>query len=179
MEQVLARLREEHQFILQLLTEPDRILELIEFVEGTHHPLEEEKLFPLIAKAPWLRQGGPQCSLHMGLRLDRDPLERMRTHLGSFYKQVTQQADWHRRPAAAPDWLNAQNPLSIPMEEHALSHDLAAGLKYLLMAPPIELFDSFYKTLHEDFCDLLKLHIDKEDHCLFVMCEERLLKQST
>jgi len=178
MKNVLAKLREEHQFILRLLDEPDRILELIKFVEEIHHPLEEEKLFPIIAQTHWLRQGGPQCSLHMGLRLDRDPLGRMRAHLNSFHKEASQQTDWHHHPTVNPEWLTPQNPLSIPMEEHAVSHDLAESLKYLMKNPQTELFRGFFKILHEDFSALLKMHIDKEDHCLFVMCEQRLLNRT-
>lgn len=163
-------LRDQHQFILRLLEEPDKILELIRFVEDVHHPLEEQKLFPVIAETLWLRQGGPRCSLHMGLRLERDPLAKMRGHLKAFYESAQRTPG----PSTNPVWLTQQNPLSIPMEEHAVSHELAESLKYLLKNPESDLSRTHYKILYSDFCELLKMHIDKEDHCLFVMCEERL-----
>lgn len=173
MEKILASLREQHQLILQLLEDPDKILELIQFVEEVHHPLEEQELFPAMANAPWLRQGGPRCSFHMGLRLERDPLGRMRSHLNAFYKK----ASWSPPLFVNPDWLTQQNPLSVPMEEHAVSHELAESIKYLLKNTDSEFYREHFKTLHTDFVDLLKMHIDKEDNCLFVICEQNLLRR--
>ncbi|MGZ3797273.1 MAG: hypothetical protein ACXVB1_12955 [Pseudobdellovibrionaceae bacterium] len=172
MEKVLAKLREEHQFILQLLDEPQKTLELIRFIEEVHHPLEEQKLFPLIAQLPWLQQGGPRCSLYMGIRLEYDPLEKIRSHLKAFYLKSA----WRPRDFHSPEWLTPQNPLSVPMEEHAISHELAESLTYLLSESRNKLHQDFFKVLYSDFCELLKMHIDKEDHCLFVMCEEQLKK---
>lgn len=170
MEKVLANLREQHQFILQLLKDPAKLLELIHYVEEVHHPLEEKELFPVIAQFPWLKEGGPRCSLHMGMRLNHDPLGRMRGHLKDFHEK----ARWSPPPYTQPEWLTAQNPLSVPIEEHAVSHSLAESLKFLLKQPESELYREFFKVLYEDFGTLLEMHIDKEDNCLFVMCEQRL-----
>lgn len=170
MRKVLDELRDQHQSILQLLKDPHKTLDLIEFVENVHHPLEETKLFPLMAQNTWLGQGGPQCSLHMGIRLEQDPLGRVRSHLKAFY----QAAQWQPEPYPTPAWLTLQCPLSIPMEEHAVGHELAESLKLLLKDPTSHLYRDFFERLRSDYESLLRMHIDKEDHCLFVMCENHL-----
>lgn len=170
MRKVLDNLRDQHQYILQLLKEPHKTLELIEFVENIHHPLEEIALFPYLAEKNWLGQGGPRCSLHMGIRLDQDPLGKMRRHLKSFY----QASRWQPESYPTPAWLTLQSPLSIPMEEHAVGHELAESLKLLLTNPTSDLYKEFFERLRSDYEELLKMHIDKEDHCLFAMCESHL-----
>jgi len=145
-------------------------LELIHFLEEVHHPLEEEVLFPVLSKTSWLCQGGPRCSLHMGIRIEQDPLGKIEKHLADF----SQKSGWRANPSQDPSWLSQQSPLSIPMEEHAVSHRLADALKELRKDRESALYREFFPLLYNDFCQLLKMHIDKEDHCLFVMCEMNL-----
>ncbi len=60
------------------------------------------------------------------------------------------------------------------MEEHAVSHRLSEALKELCKDREKPLAREFFPILYSDFCELMKMHIDKEDHCLFVMCEMNL-----
>lgn len=60
------------------------------------------------------------------------------------------------------------------MEEHAVSHRLSEALKELCKDREASLAREFFPVLYNDFCELMKMHIDKEDHCLFVMCEMNL-----
>ncbi|MEK2646650.1 hypothetical protein [Bdellovibrio sp. BCCA] len=73
-----------------------------------------------------------------------------------------------------PDWLTPQSPLSIPFEEHVIGADLAQSILFLLEPENAHLHQEFFKLLYDDYCRLLKMHIDKEDGCLFIMCERVL-----
>lgn len=106
----------------------------------------------------------------MGMRLDQNPLARFEKHLADY----AQFSGWTPVAEEAPVWLTPQNPLSVPMEEHAVSHMLASALKELMKDRQSPLSRKFFPVLYEDFRQLMKMHIDKEDHCLFVMCEQNL-----
>lgn len=175
MKDTLVLLRKQHQEILAMLDQPERALELIHFVEHEHHPLEEEKLFPFMNKQKCLYQGGPRCTMYMGMRLESNPLEIVRKHLHSFYLKT----DF--RPPAYPEplWLEMNNPLSIPFEEHAIGAQLAQSMIYLLSEQGKDLHEAFFSVLYQDYCRLLRLHIDKEDNCLFLICESALVPQSS
>lgn len=170
MRDTLILLRKQHQEILAMLDQPERALELIHFVENDHHPLEEEKLFPFLNNQKCLHQGGPRCTMYMGMRLEFNPLDQVRKHLKNFFLKT------EFRPPAYPalPWLEASNPISIPFEEHVIGAELAQSIIYLLSDSGKELREEFFPILYQDYCRLLRLHIDKEDNCLFLMCEGAL-----
>lgn len=156
--------------ILKMLDQREQSRELIHFVENEHHPLEEQELFPYIKNQVFLGRGGPRCSFFMGLRLDFDFAREDRALLEKFYAQTG-----YRPPAyAIPPWLTDQSPLSIPFNEHVLGAELAGSILYLLNQPESEFYKEFYAALYERYSRLLRLHIDKEDNCLFIMCEQNL-----
>jgi hypothetical protein len=103
----------------------------------------------------------------MGIRLEQDPLGKIEKHLSDF----AQSSGWDAKPTEDPAWLTQQSPLSVPMEEHAVSHRLADALRELRKDRDSVLYLEYFPLLYNDFVRLLKMHIDKEDHCLFVMCE--------
>lgn len=171
MKDTLTLLRKQHQEILSLLDQPEKVLELIHFVEYDHHPLEEEKLFPFLNSQKCLYQGGPRCTMYMGMRLEFNPLEIVRKHLQSFYLK----ADFRPPAYPEPPWLEMNNPLSIPFEEHVIGAELAQIMIYLLSEQGKGLHPEFFAVLYQDYCRLLRLHIDKEDNCLFLICERTLV----
>lgn len=170
MKEVLNNLREQHQKILMMLDRPEQVEELIHFVEEVHHPLEEIELFPFMKDKPCLSQGGPRCSLYMGMRLELDPLTRVRGHLADFYRKTSFRPPHY----PLPEWLTAQNPLSIPYEEHVVGAELAKSLLFLSKPENSTLRAEFFDKFYDDYCRLLRMHIDKEDNCLFIICERAL-----
>lgn len=167
MKELLKTLREEHRWLLERLEDPGNIPEIIDFLKKVHHPKEEQLLFPLMAGQPRLNEGGPRCGYFMGLRLEMAPQIEVRKRLEEFQRSIGLSVNFQPPPA----WLTPQCPLSIPMEEHELCHNLANALRWLynhdLSAEQIQIKD----RLTFDFQKLLRAHIDKEDTCLFVLCE--------
>lgn len=167
MKDLIKKLREEHAHILQMIESQQDILKIIEFVEGSHHPLEEIHLFPKMASHPLLREGGPLCTYFRSIDLDINPKAPMFTRLEKFYEQGGPKPS----PYQEFSWLSEQNPLSIPMDEHKLGHELAQAIQFLSDQKDSALGMAFYSRFCEDYLELLHRHIDKEDNCLFVMCE--------
>lgn len=153
-----------------MLDESQNILDVIAFVEEVHHPLEEQSLFPHIAASPLLTQGGPLCTYFRGLALDLNPQQAIRDRLRDLYQQGLPQA----KAYGTFLWLTPQNPISLPMDEHELGHEIAEALKYLSLPESQSLFPGAFARLSRDYEVLLRAHIDKEDRCLFVLCERIL-----
>lgn len=170
MKELVNTLKKQHQMILGMLDHPELARDLIHFVENEHHPLEELELFPFLQKQSCLSQGGPRCGLYMGLRLELNPLTTMQEHLKKLYAKTS----FRPKDYPVPDWLTAQSPLSIPFEEHVIGADLAQSLLFLLEPENTSLHKEFFAQLYGDYCHLLRLHIDKEDNCLFILCERVL-----
>ena len=170
MKEIIRLLRDQHQEILKLINHKERILELIRFVEEEHHPLEENELFPFIFQQQFAQQGGPRCTYFMGLRLQMNPLDQIKMKLNEFYRL----SGFRPTPYPMPAWLIHQTPLSIPMEEHVLGAELAQSIEFILSAKEFRWRQEFLQAFYDGYARLLQLHIDKEDNCLFVMCEQKL-----
>ncbi|MGZ3773891.1 MAG: hypothetical protein ACXVCY_03295 [Pseudobdellovibrionaceae bacterium] len=153
-----------------MLNQPHLVKDLIHFVEKEHHVLEEESLFPLVKDQSFLCKGGPRCSYFMGLRLDYNIEDEYRSLLKKFFTKTS----FRPRAYPVPSWMTKQSPLSIPFEEHVLGAEIAESLLYLTEQPTSDLYTEFYESFYESYCRLLRLHIDKEDHCLFIMCEQNM-----
>lgn len=152
------------------MEQSDSIRDLIHFVEEEHHPLEEIELFPFVEGKPCLSQGGPRCTHFMGMRLELDPLAQVRRHLQEFFAKTS----FRPPPYPLPEWLTAQSPLSIPYEEHVIGAELAKSMLFLLDQKGSDIYNEFFARLYDDYCRLLRMHIDKEDNCLFIICERAL-----
>ncbi|WP_373999127.1 hypothetical protein [Bdellovibrio bacteriovorus] len=170
MVKILEELRQQHQTLLNMISEDKDIFDIIKLVEEIHHPLEEQALFPLIADHPLLQEGGPLCTFFRGMELDLNPKSVAEELLKRAYAQGLP------RPHAYPQftWLNEHNPLSMPMGEHVLSDELAQALLFLKDQSNEKLYKDFFVSLKIEYIRLLKLHIAKEDGCLFVLCEKLL-----
>lgn len=167
---LLDELREEHQKILGMLEEKRDIREIIEFVEKVHHPKEEIQLFPHIATHPLVSEGGPRCTFFKGMEIDMDLLGPARRRLKDYYAAGGPKPPSYREFS----WWNPQNPIDVPMGEHALGHALAHALLFLLEEGNQSLRAVHFDGFRRDYEDLMRLHINKEDTCLFVMCERLL-----
>lgn len=169
MSEVLQELREEHQKLLRMLEEGD-ILQVVDFVEGIHHPKEEQLLFPLLAQNPLLRQGGPRCMYFKGLALELQIYHNAQVALKDYLKCGGPLAPEYQDFT----WLTDGNPLNIPMYEHRLGHELAHGIRWMNEHAEGELHAKFYAVFCQEYVRLLRLHIEKEDSCLFIMAEAML-----
>lgn len=167
---LLKNLREEHQYILKLLEQEDKIFQAIEFIETVHHEKEEEILFPFVAQQPWLSEGGPLCTYFRGLQLDLRYQDAIKEQLNRYHAI---EGILHLKPPR-PLWLSDQSPLSLPMEEHELAHELSSALRSLNEKKNSKLYLEFFGDFRQLYIQLLKVHIAKEDNCFFVMCETRL-----
>lgn len=172
MSEILQELREEHQKLLRMLEEGD-ILEVIEFVEGVHHPKEEQLLFPLMAPHPLLKQGGPRCMYFKGLAIELQIYRNAQKALKDYHEQGGPKAPEYQDF----DWLLDGNPLNVPMYEHHLGHELAHGIRWLSTQKDSPLHDPFYSVFCDEYVKLLRLHIEKEDSCLFVIAENMLKRK--
>lgn len=181
---IIQHLKNEHQKIYQLIdeikTQCNLILENKTYVqsdikniikraqilvEKTHHHKEEEILFPLLATKQMIKQGGPMCSLHFGLRMNFPPEQKVFNFLKQSGKIVI--------PSNYPkySWLTEGSPISIPLEEHFLGKLLIMNLKELLD------LNSSYTLIHKNlelYSWLLDQHAKKEDDCLLELCNELL-----
>lgn len=173
MNAVIKILREQHQEILRFLEQDEDLLKVIDFVENIHHKMEENVLFPLVAEHPLLNEGGPRCALYWGIELDLAPqrtAQNLLTRLTA--KGIKNPCDYHETP-----WLGNSSPLNIPMTDHKLNAELAYAIRKLSEQPKSPVSCEFLDQLKHEYVRLLKAHIDKEENCLFVMCE-RILSQS-
>lgn len=164
MHPLLLDLKKEHQEIFKMIEE-GQILPLLDFVERVHHVKEETLLFPRLANHPLLRQGGPRCTYFMGLELDLGIYEPAKNILEEFYRKSGQPPP----TAVYYEWLKGNTPLRIPMDEHKLGHALASAIRHLMkqkVTPP-----ELTAKIYEQYCRLLKLHVEKEDTCLFLIAD--------
>ncbi|KHD89477.1 MAG: hypothetical protein OM95_03730 [Bdellovibrio sp. ArHS] len=153
-----------------MISEGADIFDILHLVEDVHHPLEEEALFPLVAAHPLLKEGGPLCTFFRGMELDINPKASTVSMLKRAYSKGLP------APKSYPEfsWLTESNPLSMPMGEHALSAEIAQALHFMKDRKDDPLYQEFFAPLKEEYIRLLKLHIDKEDGCLFILCEKLL-----
>lgn len=144
-------------------------------VEGIHHAKEERLLFPALDLTGSCSQGGPRCGYFTDVRLNYNrAAEILQTSKGSNPAEENITFGRASTSGSGPIWPNS-HPLSIPMEEHH------AG-KLALQNMELALHDfqlgkcngqCLYSSVH-DYTDLLNLHIQKEDTCLFKMADSAL-----
>lgn len=130
-------------------------------VGRVHHYKEEELLFPLLHETGRLSEGGPMCTLFQGLSLENDFSGRITQRRKNSYTS-------HELNEKMKKALNAGSPLRIPIEEHLLGHEC------LWQAKQYKNIDSSFNKIIDDYYDLLRLHIRKEDECLFRVAEYSL-----
>lgn len=141
------------------------------FVIEFHHRREERFLFPLIASHPKLSEGGPGCTKFMGLRLmsgmNKDIFEKEQELGLQIYKAAQELSPY----------LQPQNPITIPVEEHAAETVLIRWMdRELEISRTSQLSCDKMAWALERYYDLLREHSQKEDECLFIMAQRILTK---
>lgn len=168
-------LKQEHKQIrdaLQILKKskredlPDILNKISGLMEIIHHEKEELYLFKAAYESGLVQQGGPRCVFFMGLKIENDIVVSIKDFLT---KNKAPFQENFSVPLSKK--LKAENhPLSIPLEEHLAGISLMQFMKSMpdskLMVEAIE----FY-------CQLIELHSQKEDECLFEMLKTLLSQE--
>lgn len=173
----LNLLQEQHQEIQRriealeqsIFKTPERgiaadILSLIDYVHH-HHELEETKLFPFVSTQEWLNHGGPRCGFFMGQIMDLKIHERfantLRKHGYTAFRQNR-------------DWLTGSSPLWVPLDEHDLGTAFSTAIKSELKKGEVPAKNSALQDLVLGYLELVSVHRQKEDECLFVLIRQKL-----
>lgn len=142
-----------------------------------HHHQEWHQLFSRIEKDPALNQGGPFCTYFFDSFLSRRPQEKTLQIFSASQNPLIAQ-----KPFIIPDaWkrpFESGSMITVPLEEHV-------ALKVLVEAL-IEAIDD-WKNLDQpwfSFClnyviDLAKMNFEKEETCLWTICQEGCHKLNT
>lgn len=168
--QILEQLKKEHQEIKKLLDLLDfksknflSILEQLDTLVEKHHQREEQVLFPAAVKNVPMEQGGPRCTYFMGIRIEDDITKRillfLKKHDFSFTLQTSS--------TLCDELIKKNHPLSIPLGEHIAGHALMNFMKSNPASKDLEIAVKLYN-------ELMLLHIEKEDTCLFEMLKRTL-----
>jgi hemerythrin-like domain-containing protein len=178
---LIPELNAEHRFILERLNTIRDLAGSREGVEANktplkdslgalrdaleaHHDKEEKILFPALHRCPQLRQGGPRCTLFMS--------QLLHDNIGRSFVET------------APPWIApveeeteilairaANSPLTLPLEEHRGGR--IAMQRMLRMLDEGTDAGEFLFLLSR-FDRMMRLHIEKEETCLFVLAERLL-----
>jgi hemerythrin-like domain-containing protein len=145
------------------------VLCALELLLQEHHRREEEILFARLAKFSRLTEGGPMCTHYMGVRIGSDPVARLENAMKETFGTFA-------RPVLAPEMealIEKNSPLSIPLEEHKAGAAAMRAMKKLVEAflRGDTLAEISLSRLGRLYVNMLRLHIEKEDHCLFKIVE--------
>jgi|GEM_PF-2966103 hemerythrin-like domain-containing protein len=177
MNSLLKELSEEHRSILEKLEHLRSLTDTHEAVSKNkgalketllelrrrlhlHHGKEEKILFPALHRLPRIREGGPRCSLFM-THLMNDNIAQ------SFIESAP---DWVVLPTDPPEMeeIRAENsPLMIPLKEHRGGDIAMQCMLHELDQNPTD--EGEFLFLLNRFSRMLRLHIEKEETCLFLI----------
>lgn len=166
-------LSREHQVFLDFLrlkdTNPSqfydrnrwKILNLL--LEKIHHEKEESFLFPYLLQIDALKSGGVKCATFFTPRVLNavdwpDSYHQMKQSLNPFEKEVDDLSPFRKKV------FETKSMLSIPVEDHMLG---AVAMREIFRSPN-------YLRLMDQFAGLLFDHIQREEDCLFEVCEREL-----
>lgn len=168
---IFSHLISEHRSIEKLLAQLQAskqenlsdILAKVDVALKTHHENEEKILFPAASQAVPIQQGGPRCTYFMGIRIEDDVTRR----IFDFLKQNGQAIDIHTSTEFCDSLIKQNHPLAIPLGEHIAGHNLMEFMKKNTKSNTVQKAIDLY-------CELIHLHIEKEDTCLFEMLKHRM-----
>jgi hemerythrin-like domain-containing protein len=175
----LRELKEDHTLILNVVNfisafakDPSLDLQtasqLVEFLEeyvgGYHHRKEEEILFPFLHSINGVKTGGPLCGLFMQYFLQGNPTQSLlRDGKNRF---------GHKQSETIRDIFRSKSFLTIPLEEHLAGHICIEQMKHGLHELQKYSNKNILLNAFGKYVELLRLHIRKENECLFVMADE-------
>jgi hemerythrin-like domain-containing protein len=190
MTDIFTQLENQHKTILKFLDSFDvalgatdieflkNSLNFIEsYIDHLHHGIEEEILFPEAEKTEVPKQGGAHCTKYFGLFLERRFLEETKDHMKALdHLDIPK----HHFEKEIEEIIKKNSPLKIPLEDH----ESGFYLKHMLKRE-IEKYEnsndknpSRLKKVGNTFSDMLKIHIEKEDKCLFPVLVKRFDAES-
>jgi hemerythrin-like domain-containing protein len=119
------------------------------FLHDLHHKKEEEILFPYLQKSKRLNEGGPKCGYYFPLFLEFNP----------------------QRIVKVP--ILEKSFLSVPLTEHQAGHITLSEIERSVKQEDL----STFKVMHfgETYLKFMRLHIEKEENCLFKIADQILL----
>lgn len=133
-----------------------------DIVLNGHEKCEELFLFSAIGLKAEIRSGGPLCMLYYGLRLESPPLETAAARCGQPRIDPHQHLDEIRRP-----FYQSGSPVCIPIEDHM-------ALEQVLNRADRGGTDDELANFADYYLRLITTHFEKEDQCLFPMCQDVL-----
>lgn len=142
-------------------------LKALKILLDVHHSKEEDILFPALHRCPQLKEGGPKCGLYM-THLLNDNIGRSFIESEAHFTPVPESAEI----AAIRE---ANSPLMIPIEEHRGGH-IAIQQADQILAGPIDAANLQFILARFDW--MMRLHIEKEDTCLFVLANHLIDPQA-
>lgn len=185
---LIELLSEEHKVILEFLALIDKGIQVVPshpedfqklvsafkfYLHDLHHFKEESILFPFLRGSSRLRQGGPECSYFFG------------QFLNSRHKEVFCQLQKTAGISGSDEFQRSDSEatfLSVPLEEHAAGH-IALSLIEKFVAEASENSNRAEKhrllELNLEYQKLMRLHVEKEEKCLFVLSENILSNSSS
>jgi hemerythrin-like domain-containing protein len=164
-------LRTEHETILKQLSMLElckNSLELLTHIKKLesmflyHHGFEEDHLFQALHETHKVSSGGPNCTLFFGLYLDTHSYLQNLLKEGVLYLEKEQEH--------IQRFFTEKSMLTIPIEEHRACHILMEQMKNNIL----ESQEQQYKRTLEKYANLLRLHIRKENECLFHLADNLL-----
>ncbi len=168
MSQLIDHLKKEHEAILKQLQKIEENWEGAEVSEDLlklgkmlhiHHHLEEKYLFQAIYDTQRAQEGGPNCTSFYGLYLQEENYLKSLLKDGGF--SLENEEELIRKI------FTNKNPLMVPIEEHRACHTLLEKTKKEIQdGNKVEARRNYDKYAH-----ILRLHIRKENECLFMMAQ--------
>lgn len=160
-----------HSLNASVLVDLKDVIEyLITVVEKLHHEKEEKILFPFLNSTNALQAGGPNCSLFMQIFLEKQ------TFAEVFKFAETAGISPIQISREAQNLINANSPLTIPLKEHHAGQYLIELMKSKLISKGSlgEEDNRELKSFILRYIEMLRLHIRKENECLFIVARAAL-----
>lgn len=183
----IDELVEEHENILSMLAilekvfiqikekkpvPPQHLKDILFFIRNylgvLHHGKEEKILLPQINKVGLPVGGGPLCTLFKQKQMDR---------------RIIYPKDFKVVPTQVSGLIDEGSPMHIILEDHQLGDYYVKRMEEVLEKIGQDDSEARAQFVNNarDYIDLLREHIDKENHCFFVSvdncCNESDLKE--
>ncbi len=157
----------------ELLNAFETLIGFIEtFMENNHHHKEEELLFPRIDMSPIVYQGGPYCTHYYHFHLEYQRYDQSQ----ELAKETQTTIAPLLLSPAVQQMVDHKNALMVPLEDHWASHNYTQIFKTFLSQAKsgIPIDHLLFRRSFIGFIGLIAQHTEKENNCLFVMCNDFL-----
>lgn len=132
-----------------------------------HHEKEEKILFKIIERENILDSGGPNCISYYFPRTMDNFLWEDGYHALKKRISVSNLQESHEKSGGGVIGFGGNGMLMIPREDHQLGHAILGMIRQ-------EKCIEVKADLWGRFRTFLREHIEREDNCLFLLCDSRL-----